>query len=105
MPVNSSGLMDSDAPAAGLGAEVAPAAGAAGVPEGGVGKIGWRATEIQTISAGKNHLHRFCAVFTPQTPTCCMNSLMPWRKAGTPDVVTVMEGAPPLAPPKSELMS
>lgn len=37
-----------------------------------------------------------------QTLTCCMNSLTPWMKAGTPDVVTVIEGAPigpPPAPP------
>uniref|UniRef100_A0A1A8ANT6 Microtubule associated monoxygenase, calponin and LIM domain containing 3a n=2 Tax=Nothobranchius furzeri TaxID=105023 RepID=A0A1A8ANT6_NOTFU len=25
---------------------------------------------------------------------CCMNSVIPWKKAGTPDVVTVIEGAP-----------
>lgn len=25
---------------------------------------------------------------------CCMNSVTPWMNAGTPDVVTVMEGAP-----------
>lgn len=34
-----------------------------------------------------------------------MNSLTPWMKAGTPDVVTVIEGAPigpPLAPPRIE---
>lgn len=40
-----------------------------------------------------------------QTLTCCMNSLTPWMKAGTPDVVTVMEGAPPgptPAPPSRE---
>lgn len=30
-----------------------------------------------------------------QALTCCMNSLTPWMNAGTPDVVTVMEGAPP----------
>lgn len=29
------------------------------------------------------------------TLTCCMNSLTPWMKAGTPDVVTVIVGAPP----------
>lgn len=37
-----------------------------------------------------------------KTPTCCMNSLTPWMKDGTPDVVTVMVGAPPgptAAPP------
>jgi len=27
-----------------------------------------------------------------------MNSLTPWMKAGTPDVVTVMDGAPPGPP-------
>lgn len=107
MPVNSSGLMESEAAADGLGAAFAPAAaGAAVAAEGGVGKIGWRAKKKkQNISAGTKHLQRFCAAFTAQTLTCCMNSVMPWRKAGTPDVVTVMEGAPAPAPPKSELMS
>lgn len=28
------------------------------------------------------------------TLTCCMNSAIPWMKAGTPDVVTVIEGFP-----------
>lgn len=38
-----------------------------------------------------------------------MNSVTPWMKAGTPEVVTVMEGAPiwpaaaPPAPPRREL--
>lgn len=32
---------------------------------------------------------------------CCINSLTPWMKAGTPDVETVIEGAPtgPAPPP------
>lgn len=40
--------------------------------------------------------------------TCCMNSAIPWMKAGTPDVVTVIEGFPaaplpvPPATPRSE---
>lgn len=43
-----------------------------------------------------------------QTLTCCTNSLTPWMKAGTPDVVTVIVGAPtgpapaPPATPKRE---
>ena len=35
--------------------------------------------------------------------TCCMKSLTPWMKAGTPEEVTVMGGAgPPATPPSRE---